>query len=277
MASPEYYEYYSDEEPELHGEKLEADRRVFNSVTEQERLTAKEFTRKATLITEECGEEGPKMLKEILCVLGQYMPGLPKDPRTALEGFTESWDNEPIEMQGGFYWHRGLEDGIRANKTTDNKDLTFDIHVDEVPLPQFFKPEFAAWVILARLHEGSKPPGEPFAVGVFCGASTPRCEEFLEPFSEEAERLCAVPLMVNGDSVTVKPRVVIADVAARAFIKATVHQCNYYGCTKCTIKGKFVSGFIITLYTQRNAKRRTNEEFRRGVYAGTHQETSWVS
>ncbi|XP_052859970.1 uncharacterized protein LOC128267214 [Anopheles cruzii] len=270
-ARREYYDYHSDSEPELDADELEADRRVFNSVTEEERQKARELTRRMVLICEQHAENGPKMLKQILCALGPLIPGLPKDPRTALEESIGPWSNESIEMQGGVYWHRGFENGIRANRATDQKDLTFDIQVDEVSLEQMTKPTFLAWIIMARLHEGSKPPGEPFVVGVFCGDAEPHCEEFLGPFIEEAERLCEAPLTINGDSVTVKPRVVITDVAARAFVKGTVHQSNYYGCPKCTIKGKFVSGSTITFFGKRNTNPRTNEEFRRGVYAGTHQ------
>ncbi|XP_052873020.1 uncharacterized protein LOC128278347 [Anopheles cruzii] len=211
------------------------------------------------LICEQHAENGPKMLKQFLCALGPLIPGLPKDPRTALEESIGPWSNESIEMQGGVYWHRGLENGIRANRATAKKDLTFDIQVDEVLLEQMTKPTFLAWIIMARLHEGSKPPGEPFVVGVFCGDAQPHCEEFLGPFIEEAERLCEAPLKINGDSVTVKPRVIITDVAARAFVKGTVHQSNYYGCPKCTIKGKFVSRTIITFFGKRNTNSPTHQ------------------
>ncbi|XP_052873358.1 uncharacterized protein LOC128278666 [Anopheles cruzii] len=265
-----YYEYHSDSESELDADELEADRRVFNSAAEQERHTAAELTRHLTLITQQSPEHGSAMLKQTLCMLGPYFPGMPKDPRTALKG---PWHIEPLEVDGGLFWYRGFESGILENVASDTKEVKFDVHVGVAPLPQLTSPELKTWVIQARLHEATKPPGEPFVVAVFCGNSRPTCEELLGPFSEKAARLCESPLTVNGDSLTVKPRVVISDDAERAFIKGTVNQSSCYGCPKCTIKGELVFGSTMTFFGQPNTTytRRTNEEFRCGVYASTHQ------
>ncbi|XP_058064769.1 uncharacterized protein LOC131214412, partial [Anopheles bellator] len=264
-------EYHSDSEPEANSEEsVEAFLQLFNSATERQRNAAEDLVNSMKLIIEQNRHRPSLMAQQIMHKLRPLIPGMPKNLQTALVP-REFWNIESTEIQGGVYWHRGLEAGIRANRASDAKELTFDVGIEEVPLDQLTNSEFRAWVIQARLHEATNPPGAPFVVGVFCGDSRPLCEEFLGPFIEEAARLCELSMTVNGESLIVKPRLVIADVAARAFIKGTVHQSDYYGCTKCTIKGKLVSDSTITFFGETKTKPRTNEEFRGGVYAGTHQ------
>ncbi|XP_058064798.1 uncharacterized protein LOC131214440 [Anopheles bellator] len=265
-------EYHSDSDPEANSEEsVKAFLQRFNSATERERNAAEDLVNSMKLIIEQSRHRPSLMMQQILDKLRPLIPGMPKYPQTVLVP-RDLWDIESTEIQGGLYWHRGLEAGIRAFRASDAKELTFDVDIEEVPLDQLTNSEFRTWVIQARLHEATNPPGEPFVVGVFCGDSRPLCEEFLGPFIEEAARLCELSMTVNGDSLTVKPRLVIADVAARAFLKGTVHQSNYYGCTQCTIKGKLVSDSTITFFGETNTRPRTNEEFRGGVYAGTHQQ-----
>ncbi|XP_058053623.1 uncharacterized protein LOC131205517 [Anopheles bellator] len=258
-------QYYSDSEPEEDQE-----------VTEQQRLTVVDLVRHMMLITEQSPENGPEMLQQLMCLLRPFFPGMPRgmprDPLSALKGLTESWDIVYTVMGDGVYWHRGLEAGIRANMANDTTKVMFDIHISATPLPQRTNPSLVTWTILGRLHEGTKPPGDPFAVGVFCGNSVPSFVDFLHQVCEEAQHLCN---RYNEQHIllTIKPRVVMADATARAYIKGTIPECDLYGCIKCCIKGEFLQEYNLTSFFNGTTPTppRTHDFFIRGHYDATHR------
>ncbi|XP_058056155.1 uncharacterized protein LOC131207554 [Anopheles bellator] len=221
------------------------------------------------LITEQSSETGPAMLQQRMCLLRQFFPGMPRDPLTALKGLTESWNIVYTVMGDGVYWHRGLEAGIRANMANDTTKVKFDIHINATPLPQPTNPLLATWTIQARLHEGTKPPGDPFVVGVFCGDSLPPFVDFLRPLCEEVRSLCTT--YDDGHILlTIKPRAVMADATARAYIKGTKHQYGLYGCTICCITGVFVTEFNLVTFNGISIPR-THTLFTGRYYDTTHR------
>lgn len=53
------------------------------------------------------------------------------------------------------------------------------------------------------------------------------------------------------------------------FFKGTVDHNHIHGCSKCTVVGSLVSETMV--YPSSNAAKRTNEDFRNGLYLNGHQ------
>lgn len=68
--------------------------------------------------------------------------------------------------------------------------------------------------------------------------------EYLQPFVEELNHLLVHGLTINGISLSITIKGIIADAPARAFIKQIKGHSGYFACEKYTEEGDYLSGSI---------------------------------
>lgn len=116
--------------------------------------------------------------------------------------------------------------------------------------------------------------------------------EFLNPFVNEMESLYADGLSVKSQQVAVSIRCLPCDTPARSFMKGklqiqpvlmpqllisfdffigTMGHNGKHGCTKCTTVGEWSTLSHTTVFPQLDAPKRTDADFRAGLYYGKHQ------
>ncbi|XP_052860989.1 uncharacterized protein LOC128268033 [Anopheles cruzii] len=165
------------------------------------------------------------MLQQVLCTLGPFFLGMPKDPRTVFQEAGEIKPTDVLHVSGevvGSFWHRGLEAGIRAQSplTIGIEALQYYLHVAKVPLPQLAHPGLQTWVIQGQLLEATGEPGEPFVVSVYCGSVKPTAPVLLGPVCNEANQLRQHAR--DSQTADIRTRAVLADAEARALVKGRI-------------------------------------------------------
>ncbi|XP_050092377.1 uncharacterized protein LOC126575627 [Anopheles aquasalis] len=179
------------------------------------------------------------------------------------------------QIEGGEYWHRGLEKSLRHlfSDLSEDRTVSLDFNVDGVSL--FPRTNKHTWTILGKVFE--EPRSDVFVIGLFYGDSKPkRIEEFLEPFVEETNRLIHDPIKMKDKTLNVTIRCFICDAPARAFIRANIGATSYQECLKCKAKGirVNVAGSRQISYPLAKADARTDEEYRSSSHSKGHMECS---
>lgn len=203
-------------------------------------------------------------LSNLLKVLNGWLPSdkFPKDSRTLLGTLRNV---ESIKIEGGDLFHFGIEKYIRKylekGGNFDNSDfvhfqnlsnvISITVGIDGLPISKSSNVQF--WPILAYFCQNVS---SIFLISLYCGNSKPKnIKDFLGPFISEMKRLEVEGLVFKNESVTVRIKCIIADAPARSFIKCTKNHNAYYGCERCSRKGKWrrkvtYSGFkLAALYT----------------------------
>ncbi|XP_058056545.1 uncharacterized protein LOC131207926 [Anopheles bellator] len=190
VPPPEYYNYYSDSdsdsETEFDAEKHQNVLEEYNTADDPEdyRRRMVELSCRVTLIA----ERSPDTRNELLCALGSFIPGLSTDPRTLLEG---PWDITPTDVPGlaepAAFWQRDVEEAIRAQ--TSSSTVGLDLFIAGAPFMHLNNPKLTSWVVLGRVREATKPPGEPFVLSVFSGSEAPTPHVLLSPLCDQLPEL----------------------------------------------------------------------------------------
>ena len=176
-------------------------------------------------------------LKDLLGILRQSHPELPKDPRTLLSSM--KIDVQPLA--GGSYYHFGMAKqittAIQNEDNLKNHDcLNIKINIDGLPIFKSSKSEF--WPILGLLEESVLQ--QPFVIGIFYGSGKPNSAiEYLATFVQEMSDLQDNGMIVDGHATRIRISSVICDTPARAFVKSTKLHSGYSGCDKCTQSGVY--------------------------------------
>ncbi|XP_062542928.1 uncharacterized protein LOC134210711 [Armigeres subalbatus] len=207
-------------------------------------------------------------LKPLLARLSQYDRTLPEDPRRLL--ITPRKPVAVVKIQGGQYWHQGLENCLRYCFTglAAPRSISININIDGLPL--FKNGTDQVWPILFNVHE--EVSQKPMIIGIFHGKTKPkRVEEYLGPFVEEAVPILNSGIVINGHLLKVKIRAFVCDSPARAFIKGSVNFNAFHGCLKCTAVGERQHELHINVFPTTVAPKRTDIGFRNKAYDGHHQ------
>jgi hypothetical protein len=199
--------------------------------------------------------------RDLLGLLHDYHPQLPKDPRTLLK--TPSvYDVK--EVNGGSYHHFGITECIRKELLCNGNisisevfSLSLQINIDGLPL--FKSSSIQFWPILGRLI--TPYTSKPFIIGLFVGDQKPgNIEEFLHDFVTEIGILKELGLQIPGVPHTIDFTIscIICDTPAKAYVKQTKGHSGYYGCDKCSQRGEWKGKMT---FPQTNAPLRTDAAF----------------
>ncbi|XP_038117988.1 uncharacterized protein LOC119769477 [Culex quinquefasciatus] len=112
-------------------------------------------------------------LKPLLDRLSLVDRTLSTDPRRLLG--TPRKEPELIQIEGGQYWHHGLEHSLRIafNKLSNPRNISININIDGLPI--FKNGTDQLWPILFNVHE--EPTMKPMIIGVYCGRTKPKLIE----------------------------------------------------------------------------------------------------
>jgi hypothetical protein len=95
---------------------------------------------------------------------------------------------------------------------------------------------------------------------VFCGTSKPGCLDlYLQPLINELNALKETGIVLHGKLYTVQVLGFSCDAPARAYLKCVKGHTGFYGCEKCSQKGKTVDGNMT--FPDLSAAKRTDEFF----------------
>ncbi|XP_055539699.1 uncharacterized protein LOC129726711 [Wyeomyia smithii] len=204
-------------------------------------------------------------LKPLLHKLISYDRTLPEDPKRFLR--TPRTVANVIDIQGGQYWHQGLENCLRLAFPELAESLKISININIDGLPLYKNGTSQVWSILFNIHENTSM--RPMIIGIFYGKGKPKkVEEFLAPFVTELTHVMTTGLQINGFKMTVHLRAFICDSPARAFVKGVVNFNSLHGRLKCCTIGQHSTLLRTNIFPQTLATRRTDAAFRTGQYDG---------
>lgn len=189
-------------------------------------------------------------LGKLLNLLRNWLPheDFLKDPRTLLK---TPRNISTSEKCGGQYYYFGiighleatLRQGIVEFKQTLPKlqgkanMLTLKLGIDGVPLSRSSNLQF--WPILLSVDQGKHK--KVHVVCLFYGQHKPTSiEDFLEDFVHEMKLIEDTGVTDDvGVKFEVRIRCIMADAPARSFLKCVKNHNAYYGCERCSRKGKW--------------------------------------
>ncbi|XP_065080789.1 uncharacterized protein LOC135703464 [Ochlerotatus camptorhynchus] len=197
-------------------------------------------------------------LKPLLHKMNNYDRTLPECPRRLLR--TPRINPTIIDIEGGQYWHQGLENCLRMCFPELTEPLLVEININIDGLPLFKNGTNQVWPILFSIHGFFSL--KPMIIGIFYGKSKPKKVE---------EPLLTYGINVNGVELMVKLRAIICDSPARAFVKGVVNFNSLHGCMKCCTIGQHSTLLRTNIFPQTFAAKRTDAAFRSGLYDKHYQ------
>ncbi|XP_041767659.1 uncharacterized protein LOC121591344 [Anopheles merus] len=210
-------------------------------------------------------------VNEILAIFRKWTEFIvPKDSRTLLK--TPTTIRYQIQtVAGGEFWYKGIYTNLKhlfKSNTPLVDEISIHLFMDGIPLHKGGPTQL--WPILMRVVE--LPLAPIMMIAVFCGSSKPSClEAYLRQLVEEANELISAGLQIGGKTLGFKVKAIIADLPARAFVKATTNFNGYHGCMRCTCVGEWHRAGKKIIFDAVGAPLRTDEGFRRRECPGHHQ------
>ncbi|XP_035890660.1 uncharacterized protein LOC118513892 [Anopheles stephensi] len=198
---------------------------------------------------------------------------VPKDARTFLNTPTRV-GSQIATVAGGQLWYQGIETALQnyfSNTKPTIDRLEINLSMDGIPV--YNNGPTQLWPILMQLHNISGTP--VLVIGVFCGSSKPNnCEDYLRPLVTELNQLLESGFKIGGKQYHVNLRLIVADSPARAFIKGAAYFNAIHGCMKCKCVGVHVKDARKVIFENSEAEKRTDAEFRSGLYAAHYKRPS---
>ena len=137
----------------------------------------------------------------------------------------------------------------------DIQSLDISLNIDGLPL--FRSTRTTVWPILCALHLN---PVSVFPITLTLGKSKPNDLEFIEDTIQCVSALLQHGLEFDNRLLQVNLRCVVCDAPARAMVKSIKQYSGYYGCERCTQKGRWAKKIIYPQITNLNL--RTDHSFR---------------
>lgn len=178
-----------------------------------------------------------KATNELLTLMRNFIPDLPRDARTLLETPKEVV-TRPVPP--GKYTHIGIEPHlIKLIQSRPNvpQTIILDVFADGAALfKQSKKKSF--WLVLARFDLSN----QVFCVGVYNGVRQPASfNDLMSDFVKEALLLTTEGLTVGGKVYKLKLRNFIADSLAQCDVAYTKGPTGYDSCPYCQVEGESVN------------------------------------
>ncbi|CAG7665369.1 unnamed protein product [Allacma fusca] len=212
-----------------------------------------------------------KALDSLLKILSSKVSDLPRTARTLLQPQKVT----PIEaICNGNFHYRGLKKGILEALLLGVKhhetQLSLKFNIDGIPL--YNSSNQSCWPILGVVNEVQQHV--PFVIAAFLGLSKPsNLSECLTPFVNDLKNICETGITFKSVLFTINASkcLFIADAPSRAFLKSTVGHTGYFGCERCTSKGKWARKVIFPDF---KADLRTDESFSNRLQEQHHSRSS---
>ncbi|XP_077259700.1 uncharacterized protein LOC143896019 [Temnothorax americanus] len=188
-----------------------------------------------------------------------YFSTLPKDARTLLHTPRKC---NTIDIEPGKYCHFGianimdtiLNDDLKRQKCK-LQGVQIAVGIDGLPLCKSSSSTF--WPILGSVL----PNGSVFIIGAYHGNFKPKSSNlFLRNFVHEASFLYENGIEIDGIKVPFSIKYFVMDAPAKSYVLNVKGHTGYNSCTKCHVKG--LSDHRRVYFLEKNAQKRTNEEFR---------------
>ncbi|RLU16246.1 hypothetical protein DMN91_012006 [Ooceraea biroi] len=184
---------------------------------------------------------------------------LPKDARTLLRTPRKC---NVINIQPGEYCHFGITNGIIETLSNDSikeqcklQGVHIAVGIDDLPLSKSSLSTF--WPIVGSIV----PNGSVFLIGVYHGNCKPESSAlFLQNFVNDALLVYEHGIEIGDIIVPFSIKYFILDAPAKSFVLNVKGHTGYNSCTKCHVKGLNDHGRVY--FMDKNAQKRTNEEFR---------------
>lgn len=220
-------------------------------------------------------------LGKLLGLLGEWMPNenFPKDARTLLQTPRKI---STVSKCGGDYFYFGirgyleetLASGIVEFTHSMNKFknwpnlLTLKIGIDGVPLSKSSNLQF--WPILVSVDQARHK--KVHVICLYYGKQKPdNIHAFLEDFVGEMKSLEENGI-IKDIRYDVRIRCVVADAPARSFLKCIKNHNAYYGCERCSRKGKWKQRVIYPI--REDGELYSDDSFESQTYEKHHNDTS---
>lgn len=209
---------------------------------------------------------GRDSLNDLLFILRKSGLDLPKDSRTLLK--TPRSVQNVVFNGTNSYCYLGIKSSLIQAVTFINDQidtLELLVNIDGVPLCKSTNSQF--WPILGSVKDTSYV----FPIALFYGNTKPTSvREFLSDFINEVENLTHDGVNFENQHFTFVLKAIICDAPARSFLKCTIGHTGYYSCERCCGKGVRLEHRIV-FNDFNDADLRTNHDFSRFIFEGTHQ------
>jgi len=211
-------------------------------------------------------------LNTLLPILNKHHSELPLTAKTLLKTPVQHV-TECASLSGGDYMYFGLYKGLcevftgREQLLSTLNEIHLAFNVDGIPL--FSSSTYSLWPLLCYVM--NIEPHSVFIVALYGGMSKPRDLMFLQQAVDELKQLMLDGLPIHDRRLACIPKMCICDAIARAMVKCVKQFSGYYGCDKCSQKGKYVGRMT---YPECNAVLRTDSLFRSGDNREHHLGTS---
>lgn len=162
-------------------------------------------------------------LRDLLRILRQKCPFLPKDPRSLL-GTVTPYSKDIVSLSGGSYFHFGVRAGLVNRLSRCScidicacSSVKLKINIDGLPLQKSAANQF--WPILCMIQSTCLEVKKPFIAGLYYSNQKPSNTDFLNPFVEGMKALERFGIDIDDTHYAVKICCFICDAPARAFVK----------------------------------------------------------
>lgn len=201
-------------------------------------------------------------LGELLVILKDIDPSLPKDPRSLLKTQQEV---AAKAVCPGEYYHFGLHKGLSFILESIFEQLPTSlkiiINVDGLPLSKSTTAGF--WCIIGSIIGTLN---SEFLIGIYYGQNKPRSSnELLYDTIEELKS--GIEINIHGKQFSAHLSFVCCDMQARVFVKNTKSCCGFCGCDGCDIHGEYSENTVCFTKLGNN---RSNASFRQRDQAEHH-------
>ena len=198
-------------------------------------------------------------------------PDLPSTARTLMKTVRSVSTKVKSGME---YVYLGLEEALRqqlrihptaTRETVQSLELSFNID----GLPLFKSSSQSLWPVLCAIT--NLEPVDVFPVVLTLGKSKPTDLEFLSELINDLNELLRGGLQDGATTLGVHVACVICDAPAKAFVKQMKQYSGYYGCDKCTQRGRHFGRMTfpkvtgIVLRTDESFRHQLQEEHHKGV------------
>jgi len=173
----------------------------------------------------------------------------------------------------GNYCHFGLDTGVLKSLSllSDGFTGSLKLFVNVDGLPVFKSSNQQLWPILGRVNQLPYV----FPIGIYYGNQKPQDSNlYLSELISDLKSVTQNGISVKGKSIAVNVAAFICDAPARALISCIKCHTGYYGCSKCTVKGKYVENRVV--YTKANSILRTDDSFRQQTQNEHHNGRSII-
>lgn len=174
-------------------------------------------------------------MNDLLKILSKNNLSVPLDCR-ALMKTPRTISSKLIKMNGGNYFHFGLEENLKHSIKMHFQpflyptEVKININIDGLPISKSSNIQF--WPILGAIVTDIYT--EPFVISIYHGNEKPKdVDVLLKPFVKEAKSIFDTGLKINERIIPIKLNALICDAPAKSLICGIKGHTGYFICTKC--------------------------------------------